>query len=103
MRYFLFKDSVSVRYFLFTDTLSVNNFFQFFLAFWGKKIGYFDDWGQVLIVFGSTHIKKQLLFSLFPSILTFDFDLILGLFFTFSGPNGLFVGAMWGLKTVVGF
>ena len=26
-----------------------------------------------------------------PSILTFDFNLILGLFFTFCGPNGLFL------------
>ena len=53
---------------------------NFFLAFWGKEIGYFEGWGQVQIVLGSTHIVQQLLFSLFPSILTFDFDLILGLF-----------------------
>ena len=51
------------------------------------KIGYFEGWDQVQIVLGSTHIVKKLLFSLFPSILTFDFDLILGLFFTFWGPN----------------
>ena len=29
-------------------------------------------------------------FCMLPSILIFDFDLILGLFFTFLGPNGLF-------------
>ena len=42
------------------------------------------------------------LFSLFPSILTFDFDLILFFFFTFWGPNGLFLGSVNGPKTVLG-
>ena len=32
----------------------------------------------------------------------FDFDLILGLFFTFLDPNGIFLGSMWGSKTVFG-
>ena len=45
-------------------------------------------------VFGSTHVVEQLLFSIVPIILTFDFDLILGSFFTFRGPNGYFWG--WG-------
>ena len=45
---------------------------------------------------------KQLLFSMFPSILTFNFDLILGSFFTFWGPNGLFLGLEWGSTTVLG-
>ena len=58
--------------------------------------------GEAQIVFGSTHIVQQLLFSLFPSILAFDFDLILGLFFTFWGPSGLFLGSMWGSITVLG-
>ena len=39
---------------------------------------------------------------MFPSILTFDFDSISGLFFTFLGPNGLFLGLREGLKTVLG-
>ena len=43
-------------------------------------------------VLGSTHVVEQLSFSMFPSILTFDFDLILGSFFTFGGPNWLFMG-----------
>ena len=68
----------------------------------GGKIGFFEDWGQVQIVFGSTHIVQQLLFSLFPSILTFDFDLSLGLFLTFWGDNGIFLSSMWGSKTVLG-
>ena len=55
----------------------------------GHKIGYLKGWGQDQIVLGSTHKVKQLLFSLFPSNLTFYFDLILGLFLTFWGPNGL--------------
>ena len=53
-------------------------------------------------VLGSTHIVKQLSFSMFPSILTFDFDLILGSFLTFGGPNGLFLGLWKGSKTVLG-
>ena len=36
---------------------------------------------------------------MFPSILTFDFDLILGSFLTFLGPNGLFLGSVQGSKT----
>ena len=72
------------------------------MAFWGKEIGYFEGLGQVQIVLGSTHVVQQLLFSLFPSILMFDFDLILGLFLTFLGTNGLFLGSMWGSKTVLG-
>ena len=53
-------------------------------------------------VLGSTHVVEELLFSIVPSILTFDFDLILGSFFTFGGPNGLFVGSWQGSKTVLG-
>ena len=40
-------------------------------------------------VLGSTYVVEQRSFSMFPSILTFDFDLILGPIFTFWGPNGL--------------
>ena len=34
----------------------------------------------------------QILFSVFSSIVNFDFNLILGLFFTILGPNGLILG-----------
>ena len=44
------------------------------------------------IVLRSTHVVEQLPFSLSLSILTLDFYLILGSFFTFLGPNGLFLG-----------
>ena len=53
-------------------------------------------------VLGSSHVVEQLSFSLFLSILTFDFDLILGSFLTFWGPNGLFLGLWKGSKTVLG-
>ena len=45
-----------------------------------------------ITVLGSTHVVKELSFSMFPSIPTFDFDLILGSFLSFWGPNGLFLG-----------
>ena len=68
-----------------------------FLGFLGKKVGFFEDWGHVIIVLEFTHIVQQLLFSLFSSILMFDFDLILGMFLTFWDTNGLFLGS----KTVL--
>ena len=40
---------------------------------------------------GSTPMVEQLSFSIIPSILTFRFDLILGSFLTFWGPNGYVV------------
>ena len=53
-------------------------------------------------VLGSTPVVVQLSFSMLPSVLTFDFDLILGAFFTFGGPNGLTLGFRYCLKTVLG-
>ena len=47
-------------------------------------------------VLGSTRVVEQPSFSLFLSILRFDFELILGSFLTFWDPNGLF----WGLRKV---
>ena len=55
-------------------------------------MGYFCDWSRVRQLFGVTHVVEQLSFSVFLSILTFNFDLILGSFLTFWGPNGLFLG-----------
>ena len=43
-------------------------------------------------VLGCTHVVEQLSSSMLPSILIFDFDLILGSFLTFWGPNGLWWG-----------
>ena len=44
-------------------------------------------------VLGSTYVVEQILFSMFPSNMTFDFYLLLGSFLTFWGPNGLFSGS----------
>lgn len=43
----------------------------------------------IFLALGSTHIVRQILFSIFSSILTFDMVLDLWLFLLFS-PNGLF-------------
>ena len=49
------------------------------MALGGKNYTILRVGGQAQIVLGSTHIVQQLSFSLFPSVLTFDFVLILGL------------------------
>ena len=57
------------------------------------------------IFFGKKQAILMILFSFFyqfPSLLIFDFDLIFVLFFTFLDPNGIFLGSMWGSKTVLG-
>ena len=51
---------------------------------------------------GSIHVVEQFSFSLFLSILTFNFDSILGSFLTFWGPNGLFLGLGEGQNIVLG-
>ena len=53
-------------------------------------------------VLRSTHVVEQLSFSMLPSILTFDFDSILGSFLTVWGPNGLFLGLRKDSKTDLG-
>ena len=66
-------------------------------------MGYF--WGRGMVqknVLGSPHVVEQLLFSLVPSILTFEFELILVSFLNFWGPNGLFLGSIWSSETVLG-
>ena len=52
-------------------------------------------------VSGSTNVVEQLSFSLFLSILTFDFHLILGSYLTFCGHNGQFLGLGKGSYTVL--
>ena len=54
-------------------------------------MGYFRGQGRAQTLF-SIHVVEQLSFSMLPLNLTFDFDLILESFFTFLGPNGLFLG-----------
>ena len=64
-------------------------------------MGHFWGWGRVGQLFWA-HVVEQLSFSLFLSILAFTFDLILGSFLTFWGPNGLFLGLGKGSNTVLG-
>ena len=52
--------------------------------------------------FGSTHVVEHLSFSTFSSILTFDFDLFLWSFWTFWGPNGLFLRSRKGSNIMFG-
>ena len=52
----------------------------------------------LITVLGSTHAVEQLSFSMISLILTIEFDLILGSFFTFLGSNGLFLGLGYGSK-----
>ena len=58
-------------------------------------------WGSTTVL-GSSHVVEQISFSLFLSILTFDFNLILGSFLTFWGPYGLYFGLGKCSTTVLG-
>ena len=78
--------------------VSINSGIGFYLI-----LGLFWGLGQGLTtVFGYTQVVEQHSFSMFLSILTFEFDLILGSFFTFWSPNGLFLGLGQGSTTVLG-
>ena len=77
---------------MFSSTLTFD--FDFILNFWGQN-GLFLGSGQgSKTVLESTHVVT--------SILTFDFNLILGSFLTFWGPNGLCLGSGQVLKTALG-
>ena len=58
-------------------------------------------WGSKTVVV-PTQVTEQLLFSIAPSILTFNFDSFLGSFLTFWGPKGQFLGLGKGPNTVLG-
>ena len=53
-------------------------------------------------VLGSTHVVEQHSFSMFPSTLAFDFDLMFWSFSTFRGPSGLFLSSGYSSNTVLG-
>ena len=63
------------------------------MSFWGPNGLFLGSGNGPKTVLGSTHVVEQHSFSMLPSILTFDYDLILGSFLTFCGPNGLFSGS----------
>ena len=73
-----------------------------FLTFWGPNGLFLGLWRGSKTVLGSTHVVEQLSFSLFLSILTFDFYVILGSFFTCWGPNRLFLPLGKGSNTTLG-
>ena len=75
-------------------TFNFDPIYRFFFGFLGPK-GYFWVWDFVTICFAATHIVQQLLFSCFPSILTFDFVLILGLFWIFGTQMVYFFWLWW--------
>ena len=64
-------------------------------------MGYFFGLGYgSKAVLGSALKDSQLIFSMLASILTFSFNLNLGLFLAFWGPNGLFFGGLCKVKNV---
>ena len=71
------------------------NFLFFFksslnLCLFGALMGWFRGRSRVPQLFWGLLIVEQLLFSMFPSIVTFDFGLIFGSFLTFWGPASLY-------------
>ena len=72
------------------------------MSFWGPNGLFLGSGFSSNIVLGSTHVVEQLSFSWFLSILTYDFDSILGSYFTLWGPNELFLGLEKGQSTVLG-
>ena len=90
--------------FLSTLTFDVALYLGYLLLFGALMVFFLGSmWGSKT-VFGSTHVVEQHLFSMIPLNLIFEFDLILGSFLSFSGPNGLVWGGssrvqqlIWGL------
>ena len=64
-----------------------------FLFFGGPNELFLGSGYSSRTVLGSTHVVEQLSFSMIPSIPSFEFDLILGSFFTFWAPNAQFWGS----------
>ena len=60
--------------------------FESFLTLWGPNGVFLGMEKGSKTVLGSTYVVKQLPFTIFLSILTFDFDFILGPFLPFFGP-----------------
>ena len=70
----------------------------YFFSFGGSNGLFLRSGNGPKTVLGCPHVVEQLSFSMIPSILTFNFDLIL----TFGGLNGPFFWVGYGSKTVVG-
>ena len=59
----------------------VKHYFEVVLSFWGPNGLLFGLGNGSKTAYGTTHVVEQLLFSMCPSILTFDFDIIFGVIF----------------------
>ena len=73
---------------------STNFFFETFPnsgSFWGPKLAIFGVQVRLKNCFGSTYVVKQLSFSMFCSVWSFDFGIILGLFFLLGAIFGVSV------------
>ena len=55
----------------------------YFWGFLGVKMDYFWGWGNINTNLSSAHIAEQLLFCMFPKILTWNFDTIFDSFMPF--------------------
>ena len=64
-------------------------------SFWGQGRVHKLIWG-LLMLLSNFHFLRFLQFGLL------EFDLILGLFFTFWSPNGLLLGLGYGSKSFLG-
>ena len=72
--------------------MKFNKFKGGFWLFWAQ-MGYFEGQDQVKKKnLEPTHVVEQLLVPMFPSILTFDFDLILRSLWLFRVLMGYFLG-----------
>ena len=71
-----------------------------FLTF-GALLGFFGGRNTLQNGFGCTNVVEQLLFSMFSSIITFIFYLILRLILTCWCPHGLILWPDKGPKTVL--
>ena len=82
---FIFYASLNSDIWIWLNTWVIAFFLGPYWADFGVRVGFYN-------CFGANHIVEQLEFSMFPSILTFDFDLIWGDFQRF----GVLVGYFWG-------
>ena len=50
-------------------------------TFWGPNVLFLGPWSDPRADLLPTHVVEQLSFSISPSILTFDFDIVFGVIF----------------------
>ena len=82
---FIFYVSFNSDFWCWPNFLFVCLFLGLFMDFWGPTGLFWGLGSGRKTVFGSTHIVQQLFFSMFPSILILEFDIILGVGLAFWG------------------